>query len=130
MIISYIGLKAKDQTEEGQNAEGWIPFIQTEEWSNAPLSLRLQVSIEILNTSISSLNNFIVEQQKNKINSQTNMNNLRLESFTLEEMSQILDKNQLGATSVNVIALSLVNLKRLDLGTENSVRVYKVRRYY
>ena len=80
------------------------------------------MSAEVINTGIDCLNQFIASQSTGKSTS-------RLESFTLEEMTSIVT-GHIGGVSVNVFALSLVHLKRLDLGTENCIRVYKARRYY
>ena len=80
-----------------------------------------QITLEVLNAGIDCLNQFIAEH--------TSKQNTRLETFTLEEMTQIV-VGSLGKVTINVFALSLVQLKRLDLGMENSIRVYKVRRFY
>lgn len=75
-----------------------------------------------MNSGIESLNEFIANQAHG-------VQSRRLESFTLEEMSTIVS-GIIGKVGVHVFALSLVQLKRLDLGEENSIRVYKVRRFY
>ena len=85
------------------------------------MSITSQISIETLNAGIDCLNQFIADN--------TTKEKSRLETFTLDEMSQIVAP-ALGPVTVNVFALSLVQLKRLDLGMENSIRVYKVRRFY
>ena len=104
---------------DGKATEDWIPMIEADEWDKAPMSLKVQISSQdVLNAGISSLNKFIFTHQ-----------NKRDESFTLEEMTTIVS-NEIGSVSVNVFALSLVHLKRLDLALENSIRVYKVKRFY
>ena len=104
---------------DGKASEDWIPMIEASEWEKAPMSLKVQIaSADILNAGIASLNKFIFAHQ-----------NKRDESFTLEEMTTIVS-SEIDSLSVNVFALSLVHLKRLDLAMENSIRVYKVKRFY
>lgn len=117
------GIKTKilrsRRNTDGKAAENWIPFIESLEWEGAPMSLKVQISSpEILNAGIESLNKFIFTHQNKKD-----------ESFTIEEMATIVSAH-IKSVSVNVFALSLVHLKRLDLGMENSIRVYKVKRFY
>jgi hypothetical protein len=111
------------KTASGSAAlEGWIPLITAADWDAAPLSLKMQIALNQLNAGIEDLNRFIAEH--------TSLQKTRLESFTMEEMTAIVAAHLGSGVSVNVFALSLVHLKRLDLGMENSIRVYKVRRFY
>ena len=117
------GIKTKILTTrrdaDGRAIEEWIPLIEASEWATAPMSLKVQISSQdILNSGIISLNKFIFTHQ-----------NKRDESFTLEEMTTVVSSH-IDSVSVNVFALSLVHLKRLELAMENSIRVYKVKRYY
>ena len=102
----------------GAAVDNWIPLVEKDEWEAAPLSLKVQVELHVMNAGIGSLNQFISKNQSK-----------RLESFTLDEMSAIVS-NQIGNVNVNIFALCLVHLKRLDIGMEHSIRVYKVRRFY
>jgi hypothetical protein len=90
------------------------------------------VSEEKINAALDALNKFIAAQSANasEVNTVNALSTMRLESFTLEEMSKIVDKTVVDRIPINVLALSLVNLKRLDICTESSIRVYKVRRFY
>ena len=57
------------------------------------------------------------------------LHNLRLDSFTVEEIGMIAGPT-LGGCSINIAALSLVHLQRLDLLTnEHGNPVYKVRNF-
>ena len=117
------GIKTKilktRRNADGKATADWIPTIEACEWEKAPMSLKVQISSpDILNAGIARLNDFIFTHQ-----------NKRDESFTLEEMTTIVSSG-IDSVSVNVFALSLVHLKRLDLAMENSIRVYKVKRFY
>ena len=74
-----------------------------------------------MNIAVGALNKFIESAQS--------ANKHRLESFTADEMEKVVG-NKVPASSVKVIVLGLVHLKRLDICTENSIKVYKVRRFY
>ena len=74
-----------------------------------------------MNIAVGALNKFIESAQS--------VNKHRLESFTADEMEKVVG-NKVPASSVKVIVLGLVHLKRLDICTENSIKVYKVRRFY
>lgn len=53
-----------------------------------------------------------------------------LESFSVTEIEGVVGGQHVDKTPVKTIILGLVHLKRLDICTENSIKVYKVRRFY
>ena len=74
-----------------------------------------------MRVAVTALNKFIETAQSS--------NKHHLESFTADEMERVVG-DRVPASSVKVIVLGLVHLKRLDICTENSIKVYKVRRFY
>ena len=53
-----------------------------------------------------------------------------VESFSQEEIEQLMQNDEIHSTPLKIILLGLVHLKRLDICTENSIKVYKARKYY
>lgn len=53
-----------------------------------------------------------------------------LESFSSTELETVVGGQHVEDTPVKTIILGLVHLKRLDICTEHSIKVYKVRRFY
>ena len=53
-----------------------------------------------------------------------------LESFSVTEIESVVGGQHLHKTPVKTLILGLVHLKRLDICTENCIKVYKVRRFY
>ena len=82
------------------------------------LILSQQNSMAVLNTIIDGLNAYIAAQQ--------HLGHGRLETFTDEEIAAIAPS----VKNIKIVCLGLVQLKRLDLGHENGVKVYQVRRFY
>jgi len=70
----------------------------------------------VLNCIIDALNVYIATHQGSG----------RLETFTDEEITKMAPS----VKNIKIVCLGLVQLKRLDLGQENGVKVYKVRRFY
>ena len=54
--------------------------------------------------------------------------NRRLETFTEDEIAAVIPPSD--KVSTHTLGIGLLNLKRLEVGTENSIKVYKVRRFY
>jgi hypothetical protein len=102
------------------DSDGWIPSIDSAEWETSPSFLKMQVAMETLNEALQRLNEYIADNGGCKG---------RLEFFCDEEMVKILG-GSVGATPLKIVVLGLVHLKRLDISTENSVKVYKTRRFY
>jgi hypothetical protein len=53
-----------------------------------------------------------------------------VESFSQEELEKLMKKDAFISTPLKIILLGLVHLKRLDICTENSIKVYKPKKYY
>ena len=77
----------------------------------------LNIALERINDSIEKLNEGGVQKG-------------HLESFSDSEIEQVIGESHVNKTPVKTIILGLVHLKRLDMCTENSIKVYKVRRFY
>ena len=120
--VCKVLMPSKRVIEDGQ---GWIPEITSAEYAQAPVFLRLQLPLPVLNAAIGSLNVFISQDHAPK-------NSKRLESFSDEEIEEVVgNKGTHGCgVSSKVIVLGLVSLNRLDFTTEHSVKVYRVRRFY
>lgn len=108
------------------NAEnGWIPHVTEDEWKLAPSFLKMQFKLADLNTTLSLLNKFIAEN----LTKTENGFSKRLETFSLDEIVRIVG-DRIGEAPLKIVVLGLVHFKKLDVGTENSVKVYKIRRFY
>jgi hypothetical protein len=104
----------------GASTSGWIPLLKEEEFDHAPSFLRMQSSLSTLNDTLDKLNTHIATKATdNNINS-------RLESFTEDEIKKLCPE----LPNSKVVAYALVQLGKLDMGTENGIKVFKVRRYY
>lgn len=101
-----------------------IPSILQSDWDKAPSFLKLQVTIEDLNMSLMLLNRHI---EKAKIEG-----DVSVDMFTQDEMESILcgEDDCIQASSLKAIILGLVTLKRLDLGNENKVKVFRIKKSY
>lgn len=54
-----------------------------------------------------------------------------IESFSQEELESLIERNDTSdSTPLKILLLGLVHLKRLDICTENSIKVYRPKRYY
>jgi hypothetical protein len=118
-------------------AEGWIPLITEAEWGlpTTPVFLKMQITYPVLNAAINRLNAFVTKSVLSNLKDET-----YLESFSKDEMNQIVTSSEYGDAldangapivfNMKVIALGLVKLKRLDVSNENGVTVYKVKRFY
>jgi len=115
--------RVSDNTETG-----WIPLVSQEEWNDAPSFLKLQVSADALNGALCELNKHIDATTESEGSSSHRKRHL--ESFSQEELEQIVDTHHIRNTPMRVVVLGLVHLKRLDICTENSIKVYRVRRFY
>ena len=82
------------------------------------------MSVETLNVALQRINKNIEE-----VNSR-GVRKGHLESFSVAEIESVVGGNHVDKTPVKTIILGLVHLKRLDICTENSIKVYKVRRFY
>ena len=92
-------------------------FLYICRYDGSPSFLRMQNSLETLNTAITALNGRICPDSGT---------GKRLETFTDDEIAAAVPD----ITNVKVVCLGLVHLKRLDIGSENGIKVYKVRLYY
>jgi hypothetical protein len=104
---------------------GWIPQVSEEEWKTAPSFLKMQFGISDINETLTLLNKFIAE---NLTKTESGFSK-RLETFSFDEIVRIVG-NSIGSAPIKVVVLGLVHFKKLDVGTENSVKVYKIRRFY
>jgi len=95
-----------------------IPLISDEEWSTAPVFLKKQVTLDIVNKALISINSILIDSEKRDTLSQTEMD---------ETISKLVEVN----IPPKAVILALVQLKKLDLGTDsNKQKVYKIRRFY
>lgn len=101
-----------------------IPSILQSDWDKAPSFLKLQVTIEELNMSLMLLNKHI---EKAKVDS-----DISIEMFTQYEIESILcgEYDCINGSSLKAIILGLVTLKRLDLGNENKMKVFRIKKSY
>jgi hypothetical protein len=111
----------KPSAASANSDNGWIPLVSEEEWSKAPSFLKLQFGLSAMNKMLTLLNQFIAENMKTS--------SKHLESFSYEEIVRIV-QSAIDPSPIKVVVLGLVHLKRLDVGTENSIKVYKIRRFY
>ena len=81
--------------------------------------------METLNVALQRINKHIEE-----VNAGGGVKKGRLESFSVTEIESVVGGNHVDKTPVKTIILGLVHLKRLDICTENCIKVYKVRRFY
>lgn len=85
----------------------------------------MQLNLSVLNASLDALNKHIEDVQARE----SQASKARLESFTEDEMASIVG-DKLDGKPVKTVILGLVHCKRLDVTTENCIKVYKVRRFY
>lgn len=104
---------------------GWIPLVCEDEWKSAPSFLRMQFGLSDINETLTLLNKFIAE---NLTKTESGFSK-RLETFSFDEIVRIVGSS-IGSAPIKVVVLGLVHFKKLDVGTENSVKVYKIRRFY
>lgn len=116
-----VPLAADGKSSAGSASDGWIPLVSEEEWSKAPSFLKLQFGLPAMNKMLTLLNQFLAETMKSS--------SKHLESFSYEEIVRIVG-TAIEPSPIKVVVLGLVHLKRLDVGTENSIKVYKIRRFY
>lgn len=100
----------------------------------------IQVPESVLNEAITQFNLYIEKNSllsNNRISNgvttiatDTSLRHQKLESFVEDEMVNIMGGTLIGKTPLKTIVLGLVHLKRLDISTENYIKVYKVRRFY
>jgi hypothetical protein len=112
-----------DANAAPENNGGWIPLITESEWKTAPAFLQLQIDIKSLNTLLTLLNEFIAATMVAEGSKQ------RLESFSHDEIVKIAG-GLIDPAKIKIATLGFVHLKRLDVGTENSIKVYRIRRFY
>lgn len=104
---------------------GWIPMVEEQEWKQAPSFMKMQFELQALNVTLRLLNEFIASNSAAADGGFSK----RLETFSFDEIIKIVG-NRIEPAPIRVVVLGLVHFKRLDVGTENSVKVYKVRRFY
>jgi hypothetical protein len=110
------------QPRKGASSVGWIPLVSDKEWRDAPVFLQKQATVEALNGALSSLNARIASTP-------IRTDQRHIESLTTEELEGVIRECCLD-TPLKVLTMGLVHLKRLDIGTENSIKVYRIRRFY
>merc|ERR1711871_1065333 len=101
----------------------WIPLIKETEFDAAPSFVRMQVKLDVLNKVIEYVNEYIASHASG---TGTGINK-RLETFTEDELAGLIPDLE---ASVKVVVVGMTQFKRFDVGYENSVKVYKVRRFY
>lgn len=75
-----------------------------------------------MNGALAAINSHIEETQ-------TKSDQKYIESLSADELERIFRKMSF-ETPAKVLIMGLVHLKRLDICTENSIKVYKIRRFY
>jgi hypothetical protein len=85
------------------------------------------VSVEAINGALSAINLYLEKNPPPPLDQKRH-----IESLTTEELEKIIRRSSVDApvAAVNVLTMGLVHLKRLDLCSENSIKVYKIRRFY
>jgi hypothetical protein len=82
------------------------------------------VSVEAINGALSAINLYLEKNPPPPLDQKRH-----IESLTTEELEKIIRRDA-PVAAVNVLTMGLVHLKRLDLCSENSIKVYKIRRFY
>ena len=104
------------EPRKNESSANLIPAITSDEWSTAPVFLKKQVTLEIVNKALVSINSILMDKRDTL--TQTEMD---------DTISQIVDSN----IPPKAVILALVQLKKLDLGTDSlKQKVYKIRRFY
>lgn len=111
------------KANSGASSVGWIPLVSDMEWRDAPVFLQKQATVEALNEALGALNTHIANTPPVRTDPR------HIESLTTEELERVIGK-QCRETPAKVLTMGLVHLKRLDIFTENSIKVYRIRRYY
>jgi hypothetical protein len=111
------------KTHSGASSVGWIPLVSDTEWRDAPVFLQKQATVEALNEALGALNCHIAKTPPARTDQR------HIESLTTEELEKVIGKRCL-ETPAKVLTMGLVHLKRLDICTENSIKVYRIRRFY
>ena len=96
-----------------------------------------QVSRDVLNNFIVRLNAFLELEEYPRLEGDST-EAPRLRSFTMDELSDAVngqsdgkeDAPMFDSALIKIVLLALVHLRRLDFGTENRIKVYKLRRFY
>ena len=105
------------EPRKNETTSNKIPAISDEEWSTAPVFLKKQVTLDIVNKALVSINNSLMDSEKR-------------DTLTQMEMDETIS-NIDSSIPPKAVILALVQLKKLDLGTDSSKqKVYKIRRFY
>ena len=84
----------------------FVAPVTAEDWASVPPFLCKQTSAEKVDAAVAALNRFLADGGAAKLSA--------------ADMDRLMDKP---------VALILSNLKRFDVGTENGVKVYKMKKY-
>jgi hypothetical protein len=98
------------------NSDGKIPAVQEIEWASAPAFLQKQVTVDMLNTAVRSLNQYLESMNE-------------VETISQKDMSTALSVFPSELT-IKTVVMALVYLKRLDISTEGGLKQYKVKAFY